>query len=295
LEGIVADDHNQARFFFMLLVFPSLVAIVFLIRRFVLEPVGLVPVRIGLAEVIVWSFAVSAVVAAAVSRVLRTQAFGPMTFGLVATIGLLDVLRSKVLAPAHLVGSEVTLFEVLAWSLVLGAIAATALAPGTQAFIGRTLSTISLPAGSRVVAYAVVWAVAVLGLSAIGVVWQHPYALMLVVGLVNGSVLSVTLLPFARRPFYKGLTTFIGGVTADNFRAEHTAVGQLISGVAQRIDRIATFIASQFGAGVGNLQDPLRLTLWTTVFISVLVLLVASSTTSARESLEVPPAGAPGV
>jgi hypothetical protein len=282
----------------LFLAFPVLAALVFLVRRLLLEPFHLVEPEMHLFEVIVWAIVVSATVAAGAARTLGAQTFGPVTFGLAMAMTVIALVRTHVLHELGLVPAHVTLSEVLAWTLALGGAAATALAPATQARLQRTVERIAVPAGARVVACAAGWVVAVTFLCWFGTVTNHLKSALIIVGVINGIGIALAILPFAEGPLQKGLTTFLAGVTVDNIGgAENTAAARAIETVAGSIQQIAGSIAAQFNASLPGLELPLHASLWATlgVIIAALVFSMVGLAGSNAPRRDLAPAAQPAL
>src|SRR5262245_46989310 len=191
-----ADSDYLARLIFLFLAFPVLAALVFLLRRTLLESLHIVEPQMQRFEVIAWAIVVSASVGAGAARTLGTQTFGPVTFGLATAMTVIALLRTHVLRELGLVTAQVTLSEVLAWTLVLGGAAATALAPATQARLEGVIDRIALPARAGVVASAVAWVVVVTVLCWLGAVTHHLQSALIIVGVINGIAIALAILPF---------------------------------------------------------------------------------------------------
>jgi hypothetical protein len=282
------DSTDLGRFVFLFLLFPVLAALVFVVRRIVLEPYHLVAPQMALFEVVVWAVLVSAAAAACVARRDGADCFAPLTVGLVIGMTTIALLRTHVLHELNLVPEHVTLSEVLTWTFALGFAAAVALAPTTQARIRRLLARTSLPAGARIAMSGAAWVVSVAALCWVGSVVHHVDWALMVVGVINGSIIAIAVLPYVEAPFQSGVTAFLAGITIDNIGgAENTAAARAISAVAGTIQQVAAAVAAQFNASVSaDLEHALHASLWTTtgVVVATLVfgMVVASTPAPAR-------------
>src|SRR5207249_2940119 len=149
------------------------------------------------------------------------------------------------------------------------------------------INRLPVPAGAGVAIYAVAWIVTVTLMVSLGVVTGHPKAMLFLVGLLNGGVIAMIVLPLAEQPFYKGLTTFLGGITFDTLgsgSADQTAAGRMIGGIAASVQQAATVIAAQFGSSLGALNEgTIRVSLWTTLSVIVATLFLGVVVNASRQ------------
>ena len=268
------DQNELARFVFLFLLFPVLAAVVFILRRGILEPLHVVEPQMRLFEVVSWAVLVSAAAAACVARRCGAHAFAPLTFGLVIGMTAIALVRTHVLRELGFVNEQVTLSEVLTWTFALGFAAAVAFAPATQERVARLLERAEVPLGVRIAACGALWVVGVGLVSWVGAGTRHLEWALILVGVINGGIIALAVLPHAAGSFQSGVTTFLAGITIDNIGgAENTAAARAIAAVAGTIQQIAAGIAAQFNATLASELEPaLHASLWATLGVIVAAL-----------------------
>jgi len=267
---------DGARWWILLVALPLTVGVVYSLRRWVLQPMGIVNGTIGFFEVVVWAFFVATSVAQALVWKKQVASIGPPALCIVLLMAVVDIVRTRVLEPYRLVTQHIGLSETLTWTLIVGSLMAIGLSVTTRSWIRSAVEWVRLQPRRRFTFYAVLWIVVVVALTLLGAAVRQLEAMLALVGVINGCVGVAIVAPFIEQPFSQALMGFLYGVSVDTLSADRTVATRTINAVANVIQQVATAVASAFGSSV-DLHDGFVVSLWTTLAVVLVTLLLLSA------------------
>ena len=128
----------------------------------------------------------------------------------------------------------------------------------------------------------VLWVVVNVALVSLGIYVHWPFACSFVVGLINGTVLSVIAVAMASERFQASAAGLLGGMSLSGLRSD----GSMISKAMQSLHNLADSVLNTMGIEVNEqlhhaIEQEALYIVWTTLFV-VLASLVAEWVRSAR-------------